>query len=322
MQPQVRFKREKFAAESNTVHSRAYIICMKLSIIGYGNLGKSLEKEIAKQREHELVAIYSRRQLPHEKYRPLDTVASHDDCDVALIALGSYGDVLHYADGFKHLDTVDSFDTHAKIGEYKALLNTVKPHRLSIISTGWDPGLLSMIRGVFSVGADETATLWGVGVSQGHSNALRTVEGVIDAVQFTKPKSNAIELIKHGITDGKKLHDRICYVACTGADEERVRSEIVTMANYFEGYDTQVIFCEVSEIKRLKQNTEHRGQVVTVGDGFETHSQVTLECNTNYTAKIMLEYAKAVPQLKSDGYRGALDVFDVPLRYIASNALI
>ena len=295
---------------------------LKLSIIGYGNLGKSLEKEIAKQDELELVAIYSRRAIPHELYRPLDAIANYDDTDVALIALGSYDDVLRYSDNFTHLDTVDSFDTHAKIGEYKAHLNVTKPHRLSIISTGWDPGLLSLIRGVFSVGANTCTTLWGTGVSQGHSNALRSVEGVIDAVQFTKPKSDAIELIKKGETDGKKLHSRICYVTCLEANKERVRNEIVGMPNYFEGYDTQVIFCEPQEIASLKQNTQHRGQVVTLGDGFETHSQVTLDCNTDYTAKIMLQYAKAVPQLKSDGYRGALDVFDVPLKYIANNNLI
>ena len=295
---------------------------LRVSIVGYGNLGKSLEKEIEKQPECELVAIYSRRKLNHAKFRPLDGIANYHDCDVALIALGSYGDIMQYADSFSHLDTVDSFDTHAKIGEYKARLNASKPDRISIISTGWDPGLLSLIRGVFSVSAHTCTTLWGLGVSQGHSNAIRTLEGIIDAVQFTKPKQNALELIHSGITDGKKLHDRICYVACDKGDEERIRHEIVNMKNYFEGYDTQVIFCNPSEITHLKQRTEHRGQVVTVGDGFATHSEVSLDCNTDYTAKIMLQYAKAVPQLKSDGYAGALDVYDVPLKYIANSELI
>lgn len=306
----------------NTCKASAYTIGMKLSIIGYGNLGKSLEKEIAKQQDLELVAIYSRRALPHEKYRPLDELARYDDSGVALIALGSYGDVLHYVDSYAHLDTVDSFDTHAKIAEYKARLNAKKADTLAIISTGWDPGLLSLVRGVFSVGAHTTTTLWGTGVSQGHSNAVRSVTGVIDAVQFTKPKRNALELVRAGEKDGKRLHDRICYVACNDCDRKRVENEIVNMPNYFEGCDTQVIFCEVGEIARLKQNTEHRGQVVTLGDGFETHSDVKLECNTDYTAKIMLAYAKAVPQLKADGYRGALDVFDVPLRYVAESNLI
>ena len=295
---------------------------MKLSIVGYGNLGMSLEKEIAKQRDLQLVAVYSRRTLNHEKYRPLSEIANYDDCDVALIALGSFGDVLQYAQSFAHLDTVDSFDTHAKIAEYKTLLNAVKPQRVSVISTGWDPGLLSLVRGVFGVGAHTCATLWGEGVSQGHSNALRTLNGVVDAVQFTQPKENALQLIRKGITDGKKLHRRICYVACNEMDEERLRGEIVNMENYFHGYETQVVFCSTAEIERLKQRTQHRGQVVTVGDGFDTRAEVRLDCNTDYTAKIMLRYAQAVPQLKADGFVGALDVFDVPLRYLASKELI
>ena len=295
---------------------------LKLCIVGYGNLGKSLEKEIAKQQDLELVAIYSRRQIEHEKFRPLDEISLHNDCDVALMAQGSYDDVLRYAHCYTHLDTVDSFDTHAKIADYKALLNDLKPHRLSIISTGWDPGLLSLVRGVFSVGADRCATLWGKGVSQGHSNALRSLNGVIDAVQFTLPKNDALELIHAGVTDGKKLHDRICYVACNKSDEERLANEIVNMPHYFEGCDTQVVFCSAEEIARLKRNTEHRGQVVAVGEGFATHSEVTMDCNTDYTAKIMLAYAKAVPQLKLDGYTGALDVFDVPLKYVANVELI
>ena len=295
---------------------------LRLSIIGYGNLGKSLEKEIAKQDCLELVAIYSRRTLDHEKYRPLGDVDKYDDCDISLLALGSYGDILQYADCYKHLDTVDSFDTHAKIAEYKARLNAIKPDKISVISTGWDPGLLSLIRGVFSVGAESYSTLWGEGVSQGHSNAIRSLDGVIDAVQFTVPKKNAVELIRAGVTDGKKLHDRLCYVACNQADEQRLQGEIVNMKNYFEGYDTQVIFCEPSEVTRLKQKTAHRGQVVTVGEGFTTHAEVNLDCNADYTAKIMLHYAKALPQLKADGFKGALDVFDIPMKYLANREMI
>ena len=295
---------------------------IRLSIVGYGNLGKSLEREIEKQGEMQLEAIYSRRQLDHAKYRPLEDIGKYDDCDVALIALGSYSDVLQYASYYSRLDTVDSFDTHAKIAEYKAQLNATKPERISIISTGWDPGLLSLIRGAFSVGADACATLWGMGVSQGHSNALRTIHGVIDAVQFTKPKHDALELIRCGETNGEKLHERICYVACAKGEEERVRNEITHMANYFAGYDTQVKFCDSAEIARLKEQTHHCGQVVTIGEGFETHSEVKLACNTDYTAKIMMCYAMAIPQLRADGYKGALDVYDIPMKYIAQTKLI
>ena len=295
---------------------------IKLAIVGYGNLGKSLEKEIAKRHDTELVAVYSRRNIDHEKLRALKTIENDYDFDVALIALGSYGDVTEYANTFAHLDTVDSFDTHAKIEQYKNELNKVKKDSLSIISTGWDPGLLSLARGVFSIGGGKAVTLWGEGVSQGHSNAIRSVRGVIDAVQFTCPKLSAEQKISKGETDSAKLHDRICYVACVASDRKRVKKEIVTMQNYFADYDTKVIFTTPQQVRELKQRTAHRGQVVVNGEGFCAKTDVQLDCNTDYTAKIMLDYAMAIPKLKADGYRGALDVYDIPLKYLASKNLI
>ena len=295
---------------------------LKLAIVGYGNLGKSLEKEIAKRNDTELVAIYSRRSLDNTKYRPLKQICEDGDFDVALLALGSYNEITEYAPLFERHDTVDSFDTHAKIEEYKERLNRTKKDSLAIISTGWDPGLLSLARGVFSVGADSCVTLWGEGVSQGHSNAIRSIRGVIDAVQFTKPKDNALELVEQGVTDGTKLHDRICYVACVEQDRENVEKQIIEMPNYFEGYDTTVIFCSPQEVRKLKERTAHRGQVVCQGEGFVAKTDVKLNCNTDYTAKIMLSYALAIPKLKRDGYRGALDVYDIPMRYLADKKLI
>lgn len=294
----------------------------KFAIVGYGNLGKSLEKEIAKLDDVELVAIYSRRNLDNKKYRPLKQVGTDNDVDVALLALGSYNEIVEHSESFVELDTVDSFDTHAKIGEYKDMLNRTKPKKISIISTGWDPGLLSLARGVFGIGAKYTTTLWGKGVSQGHSNAVRSIRGVIDAVQFTLPKSNAVELIRNGETNSGKLHDRICYVACVEADKKSIEQQIVNMPNYFADYDTQVVFCSAQEVRRLRQNTSHRGEVHCIGDDFEAISQVSLDCNTDYTAKIMLAYAKAIPELKRDGFTGPLDVFDIPLRYLARKELI
>ena len=295
---------------------------MKLAIVGYGNLGKSLEKEIEKRADMTLTAIYSRRNLNHAKYRPLKDIALPCDFDVALLALGSYNEIAEYAPLFTRLDTVDSFDTHVQIAEYKAHLNETKKNSLSIISTGWDPGLLSLARGVFSVGGSDVVTLWGEGVSQGHSNAVRQIRGVIDAVQFTCPKPTAEQDIKNGERDSAKLHARICYVSCVEADKERIQQEIVNMPNYFKGYDTKVIFTTTQEVRELKNRTAHRGQVISIGEGFSVKTDVQLDCNTDYTAKIMLHYAKALPKLKSDGYRGALDVYDIPLRYLADTKLI
>ena len=165
-------------------------------------------------------------------------------------------------------------------------------------------------------------TVWGKGISQGHSNAVRSIAGVIDAVQFTVPKTNCEELIEKGETDVKKLHDRVCYVACVEKDREEIERQIKGMTNYFEGYDVEVQFVSAMEVRELKKDTSHRGQVFCAGNGYKAKASLTLDCNTELTAQIMLMYARILPQLKKDGYKGALDAFDIPLKYIADKGLI
>ena len=294
---------------------------MKLAIVGYGNLGKSLEREILHRRDCELTAVYSRRTLDNPLYRPFSDV-NNADADALMLALGSYDDILKHTDKFTNFDTVDSFDTHAKITEYKQLLNRIKPNKLSVISTGWDPGLLSIARGIFATENCTAVTVWGEGVSQGHSNAIRTIDGVIDAVQFTVPKEDCEELIAEGVTDGAKLHRRICYVAAVKSDYERVEREIKNMENYFADYDTEVSFVTAQEVRTLKKRVGHCGRVYVKGNGFDGKTEVRMNNNAEFTAKIMLRYALAIPRLTRDGYTGALDVFDIPLKYIADGKLI
>ncbi len=294
----------------------------KLAIVGYGNLGKSLQKQIERDGEMELVAVYSRRNIAHPLARPMRELGCKNDFDVALIALGSYCEVEAFAEPLVHINTVDSFDTHVKIAEYKERLGALKKDSLAVVSTGWDPGLLSLARAVWGIGAKRVATLWGEGVSQGHSNAVRAIPGVLDAVQFTVPKEDAVQSIAEGVTDGRKLHRRICYVACVEGDKARVEKEIRTMPNYFDGYDVEVNFVSPQEVREQKLRTYHRGQTIALGEGFEANCTVTMESNTDYTAKIMLAYAQALPQLLADGYRGAMDVLDVPLRYLASRDVL
>lgn len=294
---------------------------MKLSIVGYGNLGKSLEKEISKNDKAELVAIYSRRNLDNPKYRPLKEIEKDCETEVMLVALGSYNDVRENAKLLAEFDTVDSFDTHADMEQYKRELNELNSNRLALVGLGWDPGLLSVIRGAVSVGND-VVTVWGKGISQGHSNAVRSIAGVIDAVQFTVPKADCEKLVAQGERDCKKLHDRLCYVAAVESDKADIERQIKAMPNYFEGYDVRVEFVSPTEIRELKKATEHRGQVFCLGEGYRAYSALTLDCNTELTAQVMLRYALSVPQLKKDGYLGALDAFDIPLRYIADRGLI
>lgn len=293
----------------------------KFAIIGYGNLGKSLEQELKKDADAELRAVYSRRNLDNALYRPLGEINRHSDFDVCLVALGSLSDVEQYAETLAKFNTVDSFDVHARIPRYKERLNKLKRSGISIISAGWDPGLLSLIRGISSVGGGKCSTVWGAGISQGHSNALRSIDGVIDAVQFTVPKDNVEKLVFEG-KEGKETHKRVCYVACVEADKRSVHDAIVNMPDYFEGYETEVNFCSAQEVRELKKRTEHKGQVFSFGDGYEWNSQVRLRNNAEYTAKIMLAYAKAIPALLRDGYSGALDPFDIPLKYLADSILI
>lgn len=294
---------------------------MKLAIVGYGNLGKSLERAIEKDTKHSLVAVYSRRNLDNAKFRPLPKISEDGDFDAALIALGSYDDAKRYAPLYAKHDTVDSFDTHAEIPRYKDMLNGLNTERVAIVGAGWDPGTLSLARGIFSL-SGEPVTVWGKGISQGHSNAIRSIAGVIDAVQFTLPAADCEQLIEGGERDVKKLHKRLCYVACVQSDCERVKKSIVSMLNYFDGYDVEVRFVTPAEVRRLKEDTSHCGQVYCAGNGVNAYAKVSLECNTALTAQIMLRYLEAIPQLKRDGYKGALDVFDVPLKYVADRTLV
>lgn len=290
---------------------------MRLVIVGYGNLGKSLEKAIENNPDLQLSAVYSRRSLDNAKCRPLQSIGKTNDFDVALIALGSYNEAQAYSELLARFDTVDSFDTHAVMQHYKKELTSLNKERISIIGAGWDPGMLSLVRGAVSLN-NTPVTVWGRGISQGHSNAIRCIAGVIDAVQLTVPKDNYRELLEQGERESNKLHDRVCYVACVNSDKEDIERQIKTMPNYFADYNTIVKFVTPSEIRQLKTDTSHKGHVYCKGDDYKVNAELQLNCNTDLTAQIMLTYAQAIPRLRNDGYSGALDVFDIPLKYVTN----
>lgn len=295
---------------------------MKVGIVGYGNVGKAL-CTLAEQDENlQLVGVFSRRKLSLSYYLPFDSLQEYrGKIDCLLVALGSNADVLEQAEKLRGFDTVDCYDNHAKISAYKSLMSKLNGRNLSIVSTGWDPGMLSLLRALFDFGTTPT-TLWGEGVSQGHSNAIRTIAEVIDGVQFTLPKKNATELVELGEKDATKLHQRVCYVACVESAKNKVEQEIKAIPYYFDGYETKVVFCTPQQVRKLKQKTGHAGKVVATGDGFCCEGGVKMLNNAQFTAKIMLRYAKIVPRLKGDGYIGAVDVLDIPLRYLTSNNVL
>ncbi len=284
---------------------------MKFAIVGYGNLGKSLEKQIVNDKDDQLVAIFSRRKITHPLAQPWKNFESKTNFDVALIALGSYQDIRTYRHLFAKVNTVDCYDNTDDISQYKSYLAQNKaPQKLSIVGAGWDPGLLDIVRK--SLG-NNAVTLWGKGISLGHSNALRAIDGVLDAVAITQPLDNATQLIQQGKAN---LHKRTCYVSAVDKDKQRIANQISTMPHYFEGQNVEIVFCSPQQVKRQKENTFHKGQVLYFDNYCSANFCVEMPSNNNFTAKIMVRYAKILPKLVADGFCGAVDLLDIPLRYL------
>lgn len=295
---------------------------MKVGIVGYGNVGKALYKLVKDDNSLQLVAVFSRRRISLAEYIPFDELQSYrGKIDLLLLALGSYDDIERNVQSVMGFDTVDCFDNHAKIASYKKMLKEINGKNLSIVAIGWDPGILSLLRALFDFGT-MPVTIWGEGISQGHSNAIRTIDEVIDGVQFTIPKSDAMEQINNGERDAAKLHKRVCYVACVESAKQQVERKIKTMPHYFDGYETEVVFCTAQEVRKLKQRKNHCGKVISNGEDFSCEGVVKMQNNATFTAKIMIRYAKIVTKLKKDGYLGAVDVLDIPLKYLTENGVL
>lgn len=295
---------------------------MKVGIVGYGNVGKALYKLVKDDHCLQLVGVFSRRRISLAEYVPFDELQSYrGKIDLLLVALGSYDDIENNVQSIVGFDTVDCFDNHAKIASYKKMLNEINGKNLSVVATGWDPGVLSLLRALWDFGT-MPVTIWGEGVSQGHSNAVRTIDEVIDGVQFTIPKGDAMEQINNGEREERKLHKRVCYVACVENAKRKVEKKIKTMPHYFDGYETEVVFCTPQQVRKLKQRTSHCGRVIAIGEDFRCEGVVTMRDNATFTAKIMIRYAKIVTKLKNDGYVGAVDVLDVPLKYLTEKYVL
>lgn len=277
---------------------------IKAAIAGYGNLGKSLRRAIENSDDYALVGIFSRRSLNLPLYLPLGGAAAYANCiDVLFLAFES-SSLPTLAPAVKYFDTVDSFDIHQKAEEYAQRLNEVKPNTLSLYGAGWDPGLLSIIRSAATL-CGKPVTTWGKGVSQGHSNALRRINGVTDGVEVTLP-----------IGLGK--HKRLCYVCCDKALQERIEGEIRQIPCYFEGQDVEVRFCTKQQVERIKREGSHAGRVTASTPLYSADFLLKTQSNTDLTAAIMLTYGKVLTKLKAEGKRGAFSVLDIPLRYLGN----
>jgi diaminopimelate dehydrogenase len=312
---------------------------IKVGIVGYGNLGRGTVEAIKQCPDMKLVAIFTRRtpdsvsvdesnvQVLHisdaEKYK--------DEIDVMILCGGSATDLPDQGPYFARMfNTIDSYDTHAKIPEYfNAVDNATKESgKISIISVGWDPGLFSLNRLMAEaiLPNGENYTFWGKGLSQGHSDAIRRVEGVLGGVQYTVPIAEAVEKVKSGenpeLTTAEK-HQRVCYVVAEeGYDKAKIEHDIVTMPNYFADYRTEVNFITAEELKANHSKLPHGGFVIRGGKTGDNHKQIiefslNLDSNPEFTASVLVAYARAAYRLNKEGQAGAKTVYDVAPGYLS-----
>ncbi len=311
-------------------------MAIRIGIYGYGNLGRGVECAIRQNPDTALVAVFTRRP-PASVKTAFDgvTVAHVDDVmhyvgkiDVMILCGGSATDLpTQTPDLAAHFHVVDSFDNHANIPAHFAAVDKVASAsgKVALISAGWDPGMFSLNRlyasAILSQGADYT--FWGKGVSQGHSDAVRRIDGVVDARQYTIPVESAVEAVRRGeqpMLTTRQKHTRECFVvAAEGADKARIEREIKTMPNYFAPYDTTVYFISAEEMKRDHSGIPHGGCVlrsgVTGANGEHTHVieyKLTLDSNPEFTASVLLAYARGVYRMAQAGQTGCKTVLDVP----------
>ncbi len=300
---------------------------IRVAIAGYGNLGKSAEQLVKRQADMDLVGIFSRRDNLDTDTRVLpaaDAARYADEVDVLLLCLGSATDIPEQAAEFAvHFNTVDTYDNHALIPEHRAKMDAAacETAHLSLISTGWDPGLFSLNRviGASLFPEPQQATFWGPGVSQGHSDAIRRIPGVIRGVQYTVPNEDAVAAAKTAgaeIPTGKQAHVRRCVVVADETDHDRIRETIVNMPDYFVGYETTVEFVSEEEFEREHTGMPHGGRVITSGDLSGSHSSVEfgleLGRNPDFTAAMLVASARAAARMHASGRVGAVTVFEVP----------
>lgn len=309
---------------------------IKVGIVGYGNLGRGVEKSIAQNPEMELVCIFTRRQpeqvAAHVKMAHLSEIESYKGkIDVLLLCGGSATDLPEQGPLLASMfNTVDSFDTHAKIPEYFESVNDAakKGGNAAVISTGWDPGLFSLSRLLAQTVLPEgnEYTFWGKGVSQGHSDAIRRIEGVKNGVQYTIPDEKALDKVRsceNPTLATRDKHIRECFVVAEeGADKARIEREIVTMPNYFADYNTIVHFISEEELKANHSAMPHGGHVIRTGKtGTDTKQMIEftlrLESNPEFTGSVLVAYARAIHKYAQEGFTGAKTVLDIPFSYLS-----
>ena len=315
---------------------------IRIGIFGYGNLGRGVEAAIRQNEDMELVAVFTRRAPETVRlftegvpvYHADDVMQYRDAIDVMILCGGSASDLPVQTPALaEHFTVVDSFDTHAKIPVHFENVDKAAKRggNVAVISVGWDPGMFSLNRllggAILPDGKDYT--FWGPGVSQGHSDAIRRIEGVANAKQYTVPVPEALEAVRAGKQPDfttREKHTRVCYVvAKEGADKAKIEREIKTMPNYFADYDTTVYFVSEEELAREHGGIPHGGFVIRSGKtglhGEHRHVMeysLKLDSNPEFTSSVLVAYARAAHRLATGGEVGCKTVLDVPPAYLSA----
>ena len=306
---------------------------IKVGIVGYGNLGKSVENDIIFNKKFKLIAIFSKRNIISNFGTKIENTQNIKNyigkIDVLFLCGGSKNDIEKVVfELAKNFNTINCFDTHKNIYNISKKLNEIckMNKRISIMSTGWDPGIFSLMRTLFySLGDQSPVTFWGKGISMGHSDAARQVENVKDAVQFTIPNKEALKFYKVNKVPSPIIpkHKRLCYVCADKNFESKISNTIANMPNYFKGQPTIIRFVSANKIKKLKENLSHKGTVlsnVVLPNNESCFLQFNLKITSNaaFTARIMMVYCNAILNLKKENNFGCHSVIDIPLSKLFS----
>ena len=311
---------------------------MKVAIYGYGNLGKGVEIALLISKDMEITGVFTRRDpslvktISAPTYKADDILKFKNEIDVLIICGGSATDLPKMTPTLaKNFNVIDSFDTHAKIPTHFDNVNEVALNNktTALISAGWDPGMFSIARvyaqAILPNGNDYT--FWGRGVSQGHSDAIRRIEGVIDARQYTVPVQSSLNAVRNAenpTLSVRQKHTRECYVVVEeGADKNRIEQEIVNMPNYFADYDTSVTFISLEELQEKHSGIPHGGSVIRTGvtgvnneNNHVIEYSLKLDSNPEFTSSVILAFARAINRLHTEGVSGCKTVFDIAPAYL------
>lgn len=301
---------------------------IRVGIFGYGNLGKAVEELIINDERFELVCIFSRRMIKSKHNNRTDFVGNapsyKEKIDIMFLCGGSSSDLMPQSrECLKNFNCIDAFDTHAQIDEHITSCNelALANNKVAFCSFGWDPGLFSLMRILFNALGLKTYTAWGKGVSQGHTEAIKCLKWVSDAVQYTLPNKTLIKRIKKSNLSAnpstKDLHFRQCYVCADKKYYSQIKEQIVTMPNYFAGNKTKVNFITSKQMQKHKQMA-HAGEVFCEGDAI--NFKIKTKSNPHFTAQIMLAYAIALKRFINEQKYGAYSILDIPLKSLLENS--